>query len=513
MRISIREISCFLATVFVASTGYSQEPLSAIDWLNDAAALPDNLVLTPLDEADAASSVQLEEIVVTSLDAVSPDATGLLPSSVTGLPRDLWGSSSSTELAALFHALPADLIPALQAFVRTLLLAELDPPADSDPEGKLLLARIDTLIRFGAVDEAQALLERAGTGTPERFQRWLDLSLLTGTEAKACEMLRARPELSQSIMNRVFCLARGRDWSAAALTLETASILGDLSPQDRELLTRFLADDFEEPDGRLPTPRNPTPLHFRLHEAAGEPLATTGLPISFAHADLDDSAGWKARIEAAERLARQGALSENMLLGLYTERLPAASGGVWDRVSAIQALDDALTDGASDEVAQSLPDAWQAMAEAELEVPFAEIYAERLARHSLAGNASKLAFQLMLLSHGYESLTADVEPRDPEERFLKAVSRGDVSGTVPQSGTQSAVADGFLSVSAEGPLADAATAGNLGAALLSATELLNNGAAGDIRKLTEAIAFFRSVGLEDLTRRAALQALILDRRG
>ena len=42
---------------------------------------------------------------------------------------------------------------------------------------------------------------------------------------------------------------------------------------------------------------------------------------------------------------------------------------------------------------------------------------------------------------------------------------------------------------------------------------MDDGAAGDLRALTEALATLRAVGLEDTARRAALQIALLDTRG
>ena len=44
-------------------------------------------------------------------------------------------------------------------------------------------------------------------------------------------------------------------------------------------------------------------------------------------------------------------------------------------------------------------------------------------------------------------------------------------------------------------------------------QMLEEGTAGDSGDLRDALALFRAVGLEDLARRAALQVLLLDRRG
>ena len=62
-----------------------------------------------------------------------------------------------------------------------------------------------------------------------------------------------------------------------------------------------------------------------MFEAIGQAIPTTSLAVAFAQADLRANIGWKARIEAGERLARTGAVSDNQLVGLYTERRAAAS--------------------------------------------------------------------------------------------------------------------------------------------------------------------------------------------
>ncbi len=53
--------------------------------------------------------------------------------------------------------------------------------------------------------------------------------------------------------------------------------------------------------------------------------------------------------------------------------------------------------------------------------------------------------------------------------------------------------------------------GKTGEAMLRAVILFNEGFAGDARSLTDALALFRLVGLEDIARRASLQLMILDR--
>src|SRR5690606_17548745 len=153
--------------------------------------------------------------------------------------------------------------------------------------------------------------------------------------------------------------ARGGDWNAAALSLRTGETLGYIPADMVPLLERFLDPELADGAPDLPVPARPSPLDLRLMEAIGEPLQTSTLPLAFAHADLTSNAGWKTRLEAAERLSRTGAIEPNLLLGLYTEREAAASGGVWERVRAIQALDRAITASDRAAVARALPVAWQ----------------------------------------------------------------------------------------------------------------------------------------------------------
>ncbi|MCW8842197.1 MAG: hypothetical protein OQK00_02155, partial [Rhodobacteraceae bacterium] len=363
------------------------------------------------------------------------------------------------------------------------------------------------LIEMGALDQAQALVEAAGPETPNLFSRWFDISLLLGQEETPCTALINAPHLSPSYAARVFCLARSGDWQAASLTLGTANALGLLTHEEDALLLRFLDPDLFEGEPILTIPRALTPLTFRLYEAIGESRPTTGLPLAFAQADLRERAGWKARLEAAERLARTAALSENRLLGIYSEGKPAASGMIWDRVSALQSFDAALQNGDMAALSYTLPAAWAAMRSVHLEVPFARLYAPRLTTLSLSGTTARLARNIALLSPSYER-AASLGPQD----FLAGVARG-MPPRLPPDPLQRAIADAFHGAGVPQDISTMLARGQLGEVILVAMKLMEDGALGNPAALTEALAIFRAVGLEDTARRAALQTLLLDLRG
>ncbi len=335
----------------------AQQPLSASDWLSGSVRGPDreSSAWRPGDAPPpglpgapgpkpVAATGEVGSVQVTRLGNGNPDAAGIATPRKTGLPPDLWQGSSAETLAGLILRTPARL-PAMNALLDRVLTTQLIPPHDAAPQGALFLARADRLLDAGAVDRAQALLTAAGPSHPEIFRRLFDIALLKGDEGQACGIMNTTPGIAPSFAARIFCLAQTGDWAAAAISLHGAESLGLLDDRQAVLLTHFLDDAYVDSNEMLPPAGRVTPLDFRIHEAIGQPLPTSSLPIAFAHSDLRPNNGWKARLEAAERLARAGAMPPALLRSLYTEQSPAASGGVWERAGAMRTLEAALASG------------------------------------------------------------------------------------------------------------------------------------------------------------------------
>ena len=498
----------WLALLLWPATALAGPPLSAIDWLND----PVPVIQPRANEPPVAGGVTTPEVAVSPLGASTRDSVGLLSPAVTGLPASLWQASTAPIITELLRAQKLADLPAMQSLFYTLLLAEAEPPAQSGPDGAFLATRLDLLMEMGAVEPAQALVQRAGPSTKALFARWFDATLLTGDEDLACAELMKAQGLAPSWAARIFCTARTGDWRAAALTLNTARALGELNEQEEALLTHFLdPEEFEGEPLPLP-PVRPTPLVFRLWEALGEPLPTAPLPRAFAVADLRDIAGWKARIEAAERLAQTAALPENRLLGIYSERLPAASGGIWDRVEAVQRFDTALRASDPGSVARALPNAWRAMQAARLEVPFARLYAADLAKLPLTGEAAALAFEVGLLSPDYEKIAQTNGARFVGMTFLISVAAGTPRPAAAALPQERAIVSGFQSRALPADMQAALSEGRIGELILMAMQAYGRAMRGETKDLVAALGAFRALGLEDTARQAALQALLLRRR-
>lgn len=506
--------ACFWSAQGVRAQSTDPQPMSAIDWLSNSIA--NGATPPPVTgiEPPVAEGVVRRPISVMSIDGPSLDGLGVLTTSATGLPRGLWGATASGDLARLIRAERVDTLPAIQSLLFTLLLAELNPPLNSDGDGTLFLARIDKLLDLGALDAAQSLLDQVDTHQAETFRRLFDVALLIGQETRACDMMRKTPDIAPTFPARVFCLARGGDWNAAALSLRTGEALGYVSPEMVPLLERFLDPELGDGEPDLPVPDRPSPLVLRLMEAIGQPLQTTNMPVAFSQSDLRSNAGWKTRLDAAERLARTGAIPANRLLGLYTERQAAASGGIWERVKLVQEIERAIESHDRAALALLLPAAWAEMSERELEVPFAELFGPALSALRLNGAAGSLAFRIGLLSKDYETVANSDVATTREDRFLKALATGDASSATPPDQMGAAVQAAFLpGIRPSDDYARLLADNRLGEALLVTIDRITDGARGDLRAVTDGLQFLRHIGLESTARRAALELVLLERRG
>ena len=193
-------ISAAVLLMALPAAAPAEDPLSAIGWLRQAP--PRDLPGTVLLEPPVSKTALNPEIEVTPLEELA-SAIGLVPPEVTGLPLDVWQGSEPDRLARAIAEVPVQDSPAMQTLLYTLLLSETRPPPGPDAAEALLLARIDRLIKLGATDPAQALVQLAGpTDSAARFRRWFDATLLTGDEDRSCAALTAAPGMLDRSVRR-----------------------------------------------------------------------------------------------------------------------------------------------------------------------------------------------------------------------------------------------------------------------------------------------------------------------
>ncbi|MDK8873102.1 hypothetical protein [Paracoccus sp. SSJ] len=519
-------LACALAAgLGLALPAAAKPPLSASDWLSGSVQEPDNISswrpgdprppeLQRRSKRDIAPTGAVEPVGVTRLGEGNPDGKGTVSPRAAGLPPDLWGDSDAAVLVRQIRGSNPRL-PALRRLERRLLAAQLRPPrTEAGQEGALFLARVDKLLDMGATGAAKELLKAAGPGDPERFRRLFDIALLSGDEAHACEIMDRTPGVAPSFPARIFCLALGGDWAAAALVFHGAHAMGRIDPQMAELLAQYLDDSYSDGAEELVPPTVVTPLELRLHEAIGQPLPSSNLPLAFALADLDQNEGWKARLDAAERLARAGAIPASQLRMIYLEQKPAASGGVWDRAGAVQALADALLLRDAGAVARTLPPAFDAMVPAGLGPALAEMVGAEVGALGMEGRAGRIALWLALQAAQPQVVQAPPADAQAFDLWLLRFAEGEPESAPPPGEGEPLAADlfpAFLGPSERNLPQNAAQlilAGRRGEALLAAIADVDAGLDGDLPRAAQGLRVLRVLGQQEIARQAAVELIL-----
>ena len=467
---------------------------------------------TPVPTAPVAADARPAPVTVTRLGQADADAAGLRSARSAGLPAGLWDGAAAADVAQALAAGDPRL-PATQALFDRILTAQLTVPARGEmAQGQLLIARVDRLIRMGNLPFARALLQSAGGDDADRFARSFDLDMLTGEDLRACSAFGRRPGLARDMALRIYCLALNGDWGAAALTLEGAEPLGVVDPATAALLARFLDDSYAEVADTLPEPQAVTPLAFHLHEAVGQPLATGSLPLIYAWSDLGQNGGWKARLEAAERLGRAGVLPPAQLAAIYTEQRPAASGGVWDRAAALQALLGAMNGGDMASLDRVLPPALARFGEAGLAPRLAGMVAANLPDAPGPGDAAEAVVTLRLLAG------LPVEPPEGTPSLLAWIADFAAGGASAGPATNdpqgraaalAAAVDGEAGARDDAAAPPTAPQPGSGLAALAAMADVDAGLDGDLTRAARGLTQLVALGYGDTARQAAVELMIL----
>ena len=298
-------IKYFIYFCLMVSSLAAQTPLSAIDWLSKENS---KFQKSLLDEKNTETE-NTSDIKVPTLTSNEYQAIGLLPIYVTGIPTTIWRNSSFDDLVYSFKTMPSFKYSPIQELVYSLLLAEARPPLNEPARYAFLEARLNKLLKYGAVDPAIALIERASP-VPERMIPLLfDISLLSSNNFPVCDPIFQDTKNRDLQAELIYCYARKGDWLTAHLILKTGEVLQDLNDREVSLLDRYLEVDFNvDLNALLPPPELITPLEYRLYEAIGEPIPAEYLPIQYSQSDLSGENGWRAQVIAAERLSLTGAI-------------------------------------------------------------------------------------------------------------------------------------------------------------------------------------------------------------
>ena len=298
----------------------------------------------PVPSAPASTESGIE---VGALDAIDPDAAGVLLPGVEQFPGDVWSGSRRSRIEALLPRLPAT-APSLvmRRLSLSLLTSPAEPPAGRGEAGALVLSRVDRLTAMGAREAAIALLEAAGPpGGAEAIARIRNDRWLAALDyAAACERVlgKAGPGDGYWRRVRILCQAHAGLIEAATLGLELL-LETDASPDQAFDDTIYAMAGLAEPvvDGRA----DPTPLRVAAWRLAQLPIPAEAVaksaPDVLAAIVRAPETLPGTRLMAAERAEATGTLSIESLRDLYRE-IAFSPEELADALAQVEALEPPL---------------------------------------------------------------------------------------------------------------------------------------------------------------------------
>ena len=493
-------IKYFIYFCLMVSSLAAQTPLSAIDWLSKENS---KFQKSLIDEKNTETE-NTNDIKVSTLASNEYQAIGLLPIYVTGIPTTIWRSSSFDDLVYSFKTMPIFKYSPIQELVYSLLLAEARPPLNEPKRYAFLEARLNTLLNYGAVDPAIALIERASP-LPERMIPLLfDISLLSSNNFPICDPIFQNTKNRELQAELIYCYARKGDWLTAHLILKTGEVLEDLNVREVSLLDRYLEVDFNvDLNALLPPPELITPLEYRLYEAIGEPIPAEYLPIQYSQSDLSGENGWRAQVVAAERLSLTGAIPENQILGVYTSNNPGVSGGMWERVKVVQDLDFALEH--EEDFEHYFQNAWRVFKKTDQITVFAKLFGLRVFEKNLSVKSREIAANLLLLTNNFRLTKGYWNSSDI--RF--GLTTGDFSQVKASNEIEKIILKVFTEPSIPFLVEQKLNQGKLGEVILNALLQFETGIDGNLKDFSESLSTLNLIGLDNTARRAALTHLVV----
>ena len=383
---------CLLIALVGASPIQAQNntPISAIEWLSQPSLAPiaEEKVTVPETNTEKIPA----QIIISNLKTNNDEKYGLIPQEISGIPENFWTEIDSDTLRQLLMNQPSSNLPSADDLLIRALLAT------TAGDTNVLIVRVETLVDRGAVQAAFSLIKQAQIENIQSFALFAKTALLTNNVEQMCVRLNSARHLSSNDALQVYCHLHSGSWKTAEINYVTLKALGAFQPTTSILLAASLNKEIKKnlalPEVNLLTM---TPLDFHLWNNVGETVPTKNLPISFATLDLKKSSTWLEKIQAAERLSITGSLPADILLQTYNSGQVATSGGDWDRVLAVQALDRVLSDPIIDP-SNELNYFWETQRDKKLIATLSRAWSGRLLEFSTKSIDNDLLFQMQVLS-------------------------------------------------------------------------------------------------------------------
>ncbi|MDG2474085.1 MAG: hypothetical protein P8M50_02250 [Paracoccaceae bacterium] len=376
---------------------FGGEPNNAIEWFkeqkNTKGILTNNEIT---DEGIISLTIEKSNLKPTNLNSI-----GIIPTDITGIDPGIWKYTDESDLFNSLRKLPDLKFQSAQTFLKRILISETQPPISSgelNQQGRLyLLAKLDKLIKIGALDEAETTILQIPKIDSDLFERWTRIAFLTGRITKLCKELRDNSGLSKDLSLRIICLMKLNDWDAAALTLATAYSLEMIAQNRADLLIHYL-DPKLIPKNQLAVTINASDEidHFLINSNAKIPSAASD-QVRYQYMIYKSNSSLENTINAAEKLVIKKSINASSLFDIYRNNYIDGSIGFWQRMIAVKNLDMTLKRNNHKAVSIALNKAIEEMHSANLLFLFAGEYADILSKFFFTINPSQFNDNLALV--------------------------------------------------------------------------------------------------------------------
>ena len=400
----ILKISFVFLIIAWISPVYGKEPTNAIEWLLQT----DDNKIESLSNTEDIKDRQTPNLIITTsnLKPIDLNSLGIIPSNITGIDTDIWRKVNEQTLYNELQSLPDLQFHSAQTFLKRVLISETNPPLLSKKSrlsGSLyLIARLDKLIKIGALDEAESLINQVAQINSDLFIRLSKISFLTGRLGPMCDKLNKQPSLSNDLSVRVICLSKLNDWNAAVLILSSAVSLNLLDKNREMLLINYL-----DPDVSLQTTlpfdyTNFDEIDFYLGNLAKNFNSKLTDSVKYHYASHINNNNLVDKILAAEALVTKKSISVSTLFDIYRSNTIEGSKGFWGRMRAIKNLDQNLERNNEQSVGIAIERTIEEMYLANLLFTLAPEYAAKLENFNVLKNRNDLnnAFAIIFALSG-----------------------------------------------------------------------------------------------------------------
>ena len=476
--------------VYYCNTSNAESPLSAIDWLSD--------IYTNIDKPNPLSAFPNKEPNEFSIATPKVDTKSSIERTIKLDIGNIYkGTLSSRKYNELLLKVNNELPPPLLAFLYTILSVKSRSPEKSVNYDDILLIRLNKLLEFGAIPQAQNLLEELDINNKKPYNKWFNIHLLSSSQKEACDIVLKNKASTAHYRDRIFCLIQSGNTKVATLTLSGAAALDILSLEEEIILYNFLYSNnaYLQTDKQII--QSITPMNYRVSKLIGASVDHLELSSAYHHSELMSNISGNKKLLYTENLVRNGVLPYRSLNSIYSDVTPDLDGSALKRANLSKELDDSLSKEPTLRSLRKFVEFFDNLADVGLENFALRYYSMDLLKIVNQYPNSRKALTLLIRSADLKALRKirNKEKLNPIYRSIIFKSPINIRAT---SLSEKLIIDSLQKENIPEELEIIMRDRSSGEAILTAIIMLQEAGTAEITNVIKGITFFNALGFTDL---------------